>query len=125
MPYIKSEDREYVKDNGPRTAGELNYVVTVALIANDHPEITKEDITGALFPMFQALIGNYITDKGLSYQTLNDIVGALIGARLEFQRRKDRSNLLCDELMQFLGDFYMNIVGPYEDRKIIDNGDVY
>jgi hypothetical protein len=41
---------------------------------------------------------------GLSYQTINDIVGALEGAKLEFYRR---------------------VAVPYEDKKIIENGDVF
>lgn len=38
------------------------------------------------------------------YQGINDIVGALEGAKLEFYRR---------------------VAVPYEDTKIIENGDVY
>lgn len=45
----------------------------------------------------------YIARKGLSYTHLNDVVGVLDSAKAEFQRR---------------------LVGPYEDRKIAENGDV-
>jgi hypothetical protein len=79
MPYISKEAREEVKAFGPRTAGELNYAITL-------------------------LIKDYQTHKGLSYQTINDIVGALEGAKLEYTRR---------------------IVGPYENSKLSENGDVY
>lgn len=80
MPYIKEQDRVNL-DNGrtPETPGELNYALTLEL---------KE----------------YISKKGLSYQTINDIVGALEGAKLEFYRR---------------------VAAPYEDTKIRENGDVY
>jgi hypothetical protein len=47
---------------------------------------------------------DYIKDKGLSYQTLNDVLGALEGCKLELYRRQ---------------------VAPYEDKKIQANGDVY
>jgi hypothetical protein len=40
----------------------------------------------------------------LSYRILNNAVGAAESAKTEFQRR---------------------IVGPYEDSKIAENGDVY
>ena len=40
----------------------------------------------------------------LTYQTMNDIIGALEGAKLEFYRR---------------------VVVPYENDKIEQNGDVY
>jgi len=43
-------------------------------------------------------------NQGPSYQTINDIIGALEGAKMEFYRR---------------------VVVPYEDKKIKDNGDVY
>lgn len=87
MPYIKQDRRDwlYELDGGNlcpfqvTSAGELNYLITIA-------------------------ITSYISSKKLSYQTINDIVGAIEGAKLEFYRR---------------------IVVPYEDNKIKDNGDVY
>ena len=81
MPYIKKEDK-FAIDSGSRhekTAGELNYSITKLLI-------------------------RYKTNHGLSYQTINDIVGACEGAKAEFQRR---------------------VVADYEDKKIRENGDVY
>lgn len=47
---------------------------------------------------------DYLLFKGLSYQAINDVVGALEGAKLEFYRR---------------------IAVPYESKKIGLNGDVY
>lgn len=81
MPYI-DEGRRYEIDSGygaPSTAGELNYYLTMTLL-------------------------RYVGEKKLSYQTINDIIGALEGAKLEFYRR---------------------IVVPYEDKKKEENGDVY
>jgi len=79
MPYINPVDRCRVYIEHPRTAGELNF-------------------------LFTTLIIEYIEKKGESYQTYNDIIGALEGSKLELYRRK---------------------IAPYEDKKIIDNGDVY
>jgi hypothetical protein len=84
MPYIKQEDKSQYTEMlnklpEMRSAGELNYVLTT---------ICKE----------------YINDKGLKYQTLNDVIGALEGCKQEFYRR---------------------VVAPYEDTKIAENGDVY
>lgn len=45
----------------------------------------------------------YLKKHGNSYSTQNDIVGALDCAKAEFQRR---------------------VMGPYEDRKIEENGDI-
>lgn len=80
MPYIKPEDRHRLLDNGlPKTPGEFNFVVTV-------------------------LADCVIEEKGLSYTTVNEIIGALECIKLELYRR---------------------VAAPYEDRKIIENGDVY
>lgn len=81
MPYITNRRRkELMADwRGPQTPGELNYILTRFIIG-------------------------YVMDKGLSYQTVNDVIGALEGAKLEFYRRQ---------------------VAQYEDTKIKENGDVY
>lgn len=80
MPYITHKRRQDLQSfDRPRTAGELNFILTRALIG-------------------------YIKAKGLSYQTINDIKGVLIGVKDEFSRR---------------------VADPYEDLKIIQNGDVY
>lgn len=79
MPYIKQDRRQQVMTTGPETSGELNYTLTVVIRA-------------------------YMRDKGKSYATMNDIVGALESCKAEFQRR---------------------VVAPYEDGKIKTNGDVY
>jgi hypothetical protein len=79
MPYIK-ENRRVELDNYsdiPRNAGELNYCITKLCL-------------------------RYI--KCLDYQNINDVIGALEAAKLEFYRR---------------------LAAPYEDQKIKANGDVY
>jgi hypothetical protein len=63
----------------PHTPGELNYLITTMLI-------------------------EYLHARGKSYQTINDILGALEGAKLEFYRR---------------------VAVPYETEKCKQNGDVY
>jgi len=60
------------------TAGELNYVITMVAI-------------------------RYIRDHGLSYQTINDVMGAFISASQEFYRR---------------------VAVPYEEKKRKKNGDI-
>lgn len=79
MPYIKCVDRNPLTADHPRTAGELNWALTRTLVS-------------------------YLSDHGESYQTYNDMMGALEGAKLEFYRRK---------------------IAPYEDQKIRDNGNVW
>ncbi len=80
MPYIKQAmrktlDRPKQWIEGP---GELNYVITRAIQTYLPPD--------------------------MSYQVINDVIGALECAKQEFYRR---------------------VVVPYEQEKIEENGDVY
>lgn len=79
MPYIDQKAREELGKRQPENPGELNYV-------------------------FTALIQEYVERKGKRYQTFNDVIGALEGAKLELYRRQ---------------------VAEYENVKIKLNGDVY
>ena len=86
MPYIKQEDRNKFKDvlnllennNFPKNAGELNYFITKVLLT-------------------------YYKNSYKNYQSFNDMIGALEGAKLELYRR---------------------YVSPYEDIEIKENGDL-
>jgi len=80
MPYIKPDQRAGIAlGEFPANAGELNYAITL-------------------------LVRDYFNVRGGRYQQINDVLGALEGAKAEFYRR---------------------IVAPYEDTKIAKNGDVY
>lgn len=81
MPYIADHARRTGLDllMDPRNPGELNYVITQTALS-------------------------YLEDRGESYATINEVIGALECAKLEFYRR---------------------LVAPYEDEKIKANGDVY
>lgn len=78
MPYIKREQRSQQARLYPADAGQLNYAITDLCLA-------------------------YLKDKGKRYATINEIVGALDCAKLEFYRR---------------------LAAPYEDVKIAENGDI-
>ena len=86
MPYIKNERRLELQDHYdpefgcfPDKARDLNYIITLVCL-------------------------EYLKNNGTNYQNINDIVGALECAKLEFYRR---------------------LVVPYETKKITENGDVY
>ena len=81
MPYIIKENREHLESGllAPASPGDLNYL------------FTKEVL-------------DYIDNKGESYQTYNDCIGALESCKLELYRR---------------------LVARYEDTKVTLNGDVY
>jgi hypothetical protein len=59
---------------------------------------------GELNFLVSTFIANYIRTKGLKYAVVNEMVGALECAKMELNRV---------------------IIGPYEDRKIEENGPVY
>lgn len=79
MPYIAQDRRDDLDLYPGKNAGELNFCIT-------------------------ELIYGYYQQNGARYQQINDILGALEGAKLEFYRR---------------------IAAPYEDGKMLQNGDVY
>lgn len=80
MPYIEKQQRNLIEYNSilPNTAGQLNYRIHLVL-------------------------EEYVKAAGTSYQTYNDMIGALEAAKLELYRRA---------------------VSGYEDRKIKENGDI-
>lgn len=81
MPYIPDSERriDLLPTGFPRDVGELNFAIT-------------------------ALVWDYHVVNGGRYQHINDVLGALEGAKLEFYRR---------------------VAAPYEDKKCEENGDVY
>ena len=80
MPYIEKQQRSLIGYNSilPNTAGQLNYRIHLVL-------------------------EEYVKATGISYQTYNDMIGALEAAKLELYRRA---------------------VAGYEDREIEENGDI-
>jgi hypothetical protein len=84
MPYIAKEGRpcfdQHLKAIGPHTisAGDLNYCIT-------------------------SLVHYYLKAHGKSYGVMNDCIGVLDAAKMEFYRR---------------------VVVPYEDIRIEENGDM-
>lgn len=84
MPYIDenkrySSEEELVCGWTPENAGELNYMVSL-------------------------FINRYLSQNGLNYANVNEMIGALECCKLELYRR---------------------VAAPYEDLKCKENGDVY
>lgn len=83
MPYIKQEDRDkWCNDDIGEVAGNC-------------------ECAGDLNYIFTKIAHEYLNRKGLRYQNINDVIGALEGAKLELYR--------C-------------VAAPYEDQKIEQNG---
>lgn len=85
MPYIEQKDRDRIDPtltpllNESLSSGELNYVIT-------------------------KLCDKYLKNHKPNYSTMNNVIGVLECAKLEYYRR---------------------ICSPYEDLKIQVNGDAY
>lgn len=82
MPYITDERKREVKLKGPLTPGELNYAIT--MLALNYYYLASPQQGG--------------------YALINEIMGAMECAKLEFYRR---------------------VAVPYEEQKKEENGDVY
>ena len=81
MPYITQAQRAALTERRPASQGELNYLITKLVL----------EYTSSNYGM-------------VGYQSINDVLGALEGAKLEFYRR---------------------VAAPYENAKMAENGDVY
>lgn len=121
MPYIKQRDRDtldiFPPVRAPNTAGELNYLITKALI--------EEQLLPNFSHTIQKVFGQYLLHKGISYQTVNDVVGASLCASREFRRRTGAEAPFSEVLINMAVYFYDAVGAPYEDKKINANGDVY
>lgn len=90
MPYIKNEDKL-----------KFDKILQEVLNAFSEP---PGPLSGELNYLISSIIREYINAKGLRYATLNDVIGVLDSAKMEFYRR---------------------VVAPYEEEKMKENGDVY
>ena len=79
MPYITSELKAELWKRPPKTAGELNYMLTGAC-------------------------QDYFRNNGANYQAINDVIGALEGCKLELYRRLAAP--YEDEKIKANGDVY-------------------
>ena len=90
MPYIEPKDRAKFHLHADHGASGIKLVAETA---------------GELQYCFAILIKLYLTRKApFRYQELNDVMGALAGAQMEFNRE---------------------VVVPYEQKKKAENGGVY
>ncbi len=125
MPYINRVD--YARAARiPVTPGELNYAITLKAIAHIEglPNVSLLGFRGQVMALCHA----YITRRGLSYTTGNEVLGVIACTALELIRRCGETEVVM-QLSDMLGDvghhLYDDVLAPYEDKKIIENGDVY
>ncbi|MEE8372803.1 MAG: hypothetical protein V3R87_03595 [Dehalococcoidia bacterium] len=134
MPYIKSEDyaRAVVT---PKVPGELNYAITMKIIARLRGELTSMEFDRCL----RNLTMSYLDRVGMSYTNGNAVIGVLDCAAREVRRRAGgapplspdgvvMSPLIAKIERQLRAErkwLYDNLLAPYENVKIMENGDVY
>lgn len=117
MPYIRQERRRAIDscNEFPCDAGELNYRITTGLL--------KFDDSAHAFQFVHGLLNEYEVQRAQNYHNYNEIIGVLMCAAFEFDRRAHdvRRSMW---LLEIAKEFYGKAVGPYEDTKISANGDI-
>ena len=99
MPYIEKQDRNRIvetdglKSFGVEKSGSFLHINAEQILKPGELNYAITEL--ALF---------YLKRKGVSYTNMNEVIGVLECAKLEFYRRA---------------------TAPYEDKKVEENGDVY
>ena len=118
MPYIDQPSRRALNSGSlPSNPGELTYTLTLDVVnGRDAEHLTH-------------VLVRYVESQGKCFQTFAEILGSLEATRLELLRRRpvgrDRLLLPLAQLDRVKRAFYSSMVGPYEDEKIILNGDIF
>lgn len=104
---------------GPQNCGELNYCLTTTCLRYDRAHL------GSLETNLFKVAAHYFTAKPLSYQRINDLIGAGACAVLEIGRRcpgTKKFEILA--LTSLCRRAYAEFAVAYENQKIVENGDI-
>jgi hypothetical protein len=115
MPYIKERREELDAGDIARNAGELNYQISRRVLKGETMAHSLREDIEHFCKQFVGVAPNY--------QKYNDMTGALINSCVELCRRglQDRRN---SSQFDVLLKLYTTEIAPYEDTKIISNGDI-
>lgn len=140
MPYIKADDRPRLDAGGvPQTPGELNYLISTRIkklvdekgksyaLFNDII-VDLEDAKEAVAEMVRLdEFAGEIADLAFKYifqigeLSEKDMKVRGVEAEVAIRRMNSaRGAIECAKL-----EFYARVVRPYEETKIVENGDVY
>jgi hypothetical protein len=123
MPYIPKSRRKALAnpDELIYNAGELNYVLCQAILKK------KWRLLDVRKNIFRDIFDRYWENNVPSYIIINEIGGAVMNAAVEFQRRgkDDEYKLGVMQMIEEYYDWYYEVAGPYEDTKIVQNGDIF
>ncbi len=114
MPYIKKAQRDALEIIQPANAAQLCYEMCQLIQLEGSP--------GTYRALFDGYIAGFPKEE-VSWKTYAEVMGAVLGTVSELGRR----NLGYDRqpLMDAFAKWYYEVVGPYEDTKIAENGDVF
>lgn len=119
MPYIEQAARKRLAsgDAVPQTTGELNYLLTKALLAGEN----EDDLLKICMMYYQSR-------EVRNYAAMNDVIGAIAACIMEFMHRVDSipSKVAALEVTTHVQHaFYHLVMEEYEAGKRETNGDVY
>jgi hypothetical protein len=116
MPYIKQRERDILATIQPANAAQLCYVLCELVAA------PINNVQEAYRAVFDGYIAGFPKEE-VSWKTYAEVMGAILGTVSELGRRK--LNYDRQPLMDAFAKWYYEVVGPYEDAKITENGDVF
>lgn len=138
MPYIKQEDRGRLRfQNNPKTEGELNYLLTLEylrLIQEMGESYTnygkiRQAIDFLVFDLHLLRTTNKSAKLLVDYNFIETRLRVLCRNYYKVnQGTKTDQDILADTigaLINSSSELYRRKIGPYEDKAIERNGDVY
>jgi len=106
--------------------GHMNYFITKFLLQSnvlELPYFVFQETEAVLRPVLLEIITEVYSPP--KYYRYNRAIGMLECCRLEFERRYSTKAVLAYIMLdKIINLFYKEIIGPYEDEKIEENGDV-
>ena len=83
-------------------------------------ELPEKSIYGILNYCITTLLTMIMLDGAVTYNKLQSVIETIEEAREYVNEKSLRAMLKCVEF-----EFYRRVVGPHEDKKMLENGDVY
>ncbi len=113
MPYLKQEDRKKYEDDLKELLGMYTFQALSSIFCMDasYPR-------GVANYLATSVCHNYLKEHGLNYGNIDTVINNLKatseGANIEY-----RGTIEC-----VIQELYRTVVGPYEDLKAKENGDI-
>lgn len=125
MPYISDQEKRDIQGGIPaKTMGQLNYTFCMVIMCKLGGRMSYSP--GEWDGIFYNLMTQYVDVNGLKYQRLGEITGAAIDACDEVQRRTNNDySFARAKLIHALNKFKEDVAFPYEDKKAMENGDIF